>query len=49
MSAQEAGKLSGLDEEIVKTWVDSLEDILATNQEAVEKAMKYEEHMGIPG
>merc|ERR1712096_261031 len=49
MSAKEAGKLSGLDEEIVKTWIDSLEDILATNQEAVEKARKYEEmkkHLG---
>ena len=50
MTPREAGKISGLDEEIVKTWVDSLEDILATNQEAVEKAKKYDEmkkHVGL--
>ena len=49
MSHKEAAKVSGLDEGIVKTWVDTLEDILATNQEAVEKARKYEEmkkHVG---
>merc|ERR1719153_389111 len=43
MTVREAGDLSGLDEEIVKTWVGSLEDILVTNKEAVEKARKYDE------
>lgn len=33
---------SGLDEEILGCWMQSLEDILETNQEAVEKAKKYE-------
>ena len=33
----------GLDEEIVKCWLSSLEDILITNEEAVTKANKYDE------
>ena len=35
--------LVGLDEEIVKCWLSSLEDILITNEEAVTKANKYDE------
>ena len=34
--------LSGLDEEIISCWMQSLEDILETNKEAVEKAKKYD-------
>ena len=34
--------VSGLDEEIIGCWMQSLEDILETNKEAVEKAKKYD-------
>ena len=40
---KESEKASGLNADIVKTWMESLEDILATNQEAVEKAKKYDQ------
>ena len=36
-------KIAGLDEEIVKCWLSSLEDILITNEEAMTKAKKYDE------
>merc|ERR1719245_3021165 len=49
MTASEASKMSGLDEEIVIAWVESLEDILATSKETLEKARKYDKikkHVG---
>merc|ERR1719323_2707253 len=40
MSIKEAAYFSGLDEELVKCWIGSLEDIA---QESVEKSRKYED------
>ena len=34
---------SGVDETFIQCWIRSLEDHLKTNQEAVEKAKKYDE------
>ena len=42
MSPAEAAVETGLSEEMIKTWVGSLEDILETNKMAVEKAKKYD-------
>ena len=35
--------ISGLNEEIIQCWILSLEDILSTNKEAVDKAKKFDE------
>ena len=42
MTVREAGEMSGLDEEIIVAWLESLQDIIATNKEAIEKAKKYD-------
>ena len=42
MTEAQAAIETGLSEEIIKTWVGSLEDILETNKAAVEKANKYD-------
>ena len=34
---------AGVDEEIIQCWIHSLEDILSTNKEAMEKAKKFDE------
>ena len=41
-SCNKVSFFSGLDEEIIGCWMQSLEDILETNKEAVEKAKKYD-------
>ena len=42
MSQTQAAVETGLSEEMIKTWVGSLEDILETNKVALEKAKKYD-------
>ena len=42
MTQTQAAVETGLSEEIIRTWVGSLEDILGTNQVAAEKAIKYD-------
>jgi len=42
ITLRDAALASGLDEEIIGCWMQSLEDILETNKEAVEKAKKYD-------
>jgi len=42
MTQTQAAVETGLSEEMIRTWVGSLEDILETNKVAVEKANKYD-------
>ena len=42
MTQTQAAVETGLSEEMIRTWVGSLEDILETNKAAVEKANKYD-------
>jgi len=43
ISLTEAARITGLNEEIIQCWILSLEDILSTNKEAVDKAKKFDE------